>query len=106
MQALIEQTERLAARIVATTADDLNALADLHTQLQSLTTLPEAAEPTMKPLRESAGRMEKLIEQIILREVKDADAALKKLTVGFSELQTLASGGTVAPEAEPTAAAE
>jgi two-component system chemotaxis sensor kinase CheA len=103
MQLLNELTERLAAKALATAADDLNALADLHSDLQALAALPEAA--AMPPLRQSAGRLERVIEQIILRETRDVEAAVRTLTAGITELQSLTAGGAGAAPVEHAPAA-
>lgn len=99
MERLNQLTERLAAQAVVVAPDDLGALADMHTQVQAIAELPEIASQAMSGVRQSARRIEKLVEQIILREVESAEAAVRQLTQGIADLQQLVQG-TGAPSGD------
>lgn len=90
MKVLSEQINDLVAQAVGASADDLQGLAKIHGQLQTLASLPAAQ--SMAELLKSSNRLEKLAEQLVLREVQDAEASLWQLTRGIAELQLLLSG--------------
>ena len=106
-QNVLALTESLVAQAVVVAADDLNALASLHDQLHALAASSDATAPSIREMRESAARLQKLVEQIILHEVQDANQAMTALGEGIVELQALvASGGAAAqPSQEFPAAA-
>ena len=80
MAELAELAQELASAVVMVTHDDLPALAAIHTQLQDLReALPEEM-PDNALARETSADCERLIEQIVLREVDDAEAAVRKLS--------------------------
>jgi two-component system chemotaxis sensor kinase CheA len=106
LSSLIEQMSRA---VVGTEADDLNALATLHTSFQQI-----AAKAGELGADEIAERFEKvskvgeqIVERIILREVDDAAASMRSLTEAVSGLQELvkqAVSGVFAPACLPAAA--
>lgn len=84
---LSEKINDLVTQAAGSRPDDLQTLANIHTQLQSLSAFP--ATESLTELRSSSNRLEKLAEQIVLREVEDAEASLWQLTRGIAELQLL-----------------
>lgn len=91
MSDLTHLTERLAADVVLLDPADLPGLAKLHTALAQLAAAAgeTAAATDLTGRATGAGR---LIEQIILREVDDADAALKAVVAAVGDLQQLVTG--------------
>ncbi len=88
---LIDITEQLAAKLVTAEPNDLPLLASVHAQLQQIGR--EAAEMSSSTsLIASAGKAEKLVEQIILREVGDLDAALRSVGQLVTDIQQAISG--------------
>jgi hypothetical protein len=75
MPSTLALTESLIAQVVVVAADDLNALASLHSQLHALAALPDAPAASVS----AAARLEKLVERIILRDVGDANQAIVEL---------------------------
>lgn len=97
MDALTDILDRVAAAVVATDATDLPAIADLHTHFQKIADMAVgegtgAASP--KAVRVVAGQAGQLLEQIILRDVQDAEAALKQVARSIGEIQRIVTGGS------------
>ncbi|HEY0010041.1 MAG TPA: Hpt domain-containing protein, partial [Tepidisphaeraceae bacterium] len=83
--------QQVSAAVLAADADDLTALAAVHTCFQQLKT--EAAmvreHQWGNSLEQSSAAAEKVVEQIILRELDDTNAALRQLNDTVSGLQQL-----------------
>jgi len=101
MESLNQVIERLASSVVVADSTDLPALAEMHTQFQELSK-QIAGQAELAPMHSTAGRAEKLLEQIILREIKDADEALKTIAQSVSELQTWMETGSMPTPAGST----
>ncbi len=103
MENLVQLTEKIAAKAVMADPSDLNTLADLHSGLQEMSELATrqlAEQGKHEAVVSVAQSAEKLIEQIILREVKDADACLKTVNQTIQDLQAMiASVATSVPPA-------
>ena len=101
MSGLSELTERLAASLVAVDANDLTALAEMHTQCQTIRQQAGGLEgQRAQEVDRLAGAAEKLLTQIILRE--SGAEALESLSRTVTELQQIVSqavGGGGAPAA-------
>lgn len=93
-QSVLALTESLIAQVVIVAVDDLNALASLHGQLHALAAHCHATGPSACGMSESAARLEKLVERIILHEVPDANQAMAELGKGIVELQLLVGDGS------------
>lgn len=119
MENLVQLTEKIASKAVMADPTDLNTLADLHSGLQEMSELATkelSAEGKHEAVVNVAKSAEKLIEQIILREVKDADACLQTVNQTIQDLQAMIAGAAssmppaptqedVAADAEPAAEA-
>jgi two-component system, chemotaxis family, sensor kinase CheA len=99
MASLAATTERLASAVLLADANDLAGLAKLH---DDLTSLPgqvagdaTLAAPVARQVEAAAKTASTLVEQLILREAKDANAALDAVCQGIAEIQQLIAG--VAP---------
>jgi two-component system chemotaxis sensor kinase CheA len=120
MQTLTKLVEELASSVAGTQADDLPALAGVHSALQSLR--GEASKPShgadqpsaddLRPVCQTASQAERVVEAIILRETKDSIAALEDVKRAVDSIQQMISsalsGGPItaseAPVIEPTPA--
>lgn len=102
MENLVQLTEKIASKAVMADPNDLNTLADLHSGLQEMSDLAAkelSAEGKQDAVVNVARSAEKLIEQIILREVKDAAACLQTVNQTIQDLQEMIAGvaSTVPP---------
>jgi two-component system, chemotaxis family, sensor kinase CheA len=108
MSSLAATTERLASAALLVDPNDLAGLAKLHEDLTSVPAQVAAsvnmAAPVAERATEAAKSASKMVEQLILREVKDANAALDAVCQGIAELQQLISG-TAAPDSHAPATA-
>ena len=73
--ALASLVEDLAKAAVLTDADDLSGLVSLQEQFRALVAESELA--ALESLTAAATRANELIDEVILRQVEDADAALE-----------------------------
>ena len=98
--------EDLAKTAVMTDADDLRGLVDLHEQLERVRDQADAAE--LPPMAEVLATAAELIEQIILHQAEDAEAALNAVRKSIEQVQEAVQGGTqpAAPDHEAPADAE
>ena len=80
------QLQRISASLVQADPTDLPALADLHSDLLKVADLPGGSADT-------ARRGAEIVEQIILRETNDANAALRAVVDVVAQLQAIADGG-------------
>ncbi len=103
MEQLTQLTEQLAAAMVLMDAEDLPSLAGVHGQLQVLGQAGRqmVAGPSAQAVCRLAQTGEKLVEQIILREVEDTAAAMEQLAQSVRQLQMLACGRDPEPLAAP-----
>ncbi|HVT88092.1 MAG TPA: chemotaxis protein CheA [Tepidisphaeraceae bacterium] len=88
MSELAEIIERSAAAAVMADASDLPSVAQLHTLLTSV----QASATDQAPIHSGAGRATKVLEQIVMGDAKDANAALVSVRQIVQELQQLVSG--------------
>jgi two-component system, chemotaxis family, sensor kinase CheA len=109
MSSLATTTERLASAALLVDPNDLAGLAKLHEDLTSVPAQIAADASVAAPMAvratQTAKTASKLVEQLILREVKDANAALEAVCQGIAELQQLIAGTAVPTAPAPTAAA-
>ena len=98
--------EDLAKTAVMTDADDLRGLVDLHEQLERVRDQADAAE--LPPMAEVLATAAELIEQIILHQAEDAEAALNAVRKSIEQVQEAAQAATqpAAPDHEAPADAE
>ena len=102
MQPVQDLTEKIAASILVVDGEDLAGLARIHEHLKQL---PEAIAAdasveagTRGAAQTAAGAAMELVEKIMLREVKDASAALITVSEEVAKLQEIVSGaGAQAP---------
>lgn len=105
MENLVQLTEKIASKAVMADPTDLNTLADLHSGLQEMSELATkelSAEGKHEAVVNVAKSAEKLIEQIILREVKDADACLQTVNQTIQDLQAMIAGAASSMPPPPT----
>jgi two-component system chemotaxis sensor kinase CheA len=97
MHRISELTEQLASAVLMADPDDLPALAQMHEQLrtvgQLVSELTDIDVNQAAGLRDTASSAEKLVEQIILREVEDGAAAIKTVGKAVADLQQLIMHG-------------
>jgi two-component system chemotaxis sensor kinase CheA len=112
LETLAGLIEQMSRAVVGTEADDLNALAALHTSFQQVSAAAEGAVGTaLAGQLEQVSRVgEQIVERIILREVDDAAASMRSIAEAVSGLQELikqATSGTgpTTPAATRTPAA-
>ena len=107
MNALPQIADQLAASFVVPDTSDPQSLAELHAQIGSLQALvgqsPEEGQTSA--MSAAAKQAEKLVEQLILREVADTGKALADLGRALAELQALAGGASAPGEDTPNTAA-
>ena len=107
MASLAAITEHLASAVLVADPTDLVALAQLHEDLAAVPSQAAGeaglAAPVAERLARTAQTASKLIEQIMLREVKDANAALDSVCENIAQLQQIL-GGSAAPEIDPQGA--
>ena len=89
MAALTDMAQALASAVVNVTHDDLTGLAAIHTQLQDLREALPADMADSATARETSSDCERLVEQIILREVADTEAAVVELNDIITALITI-----------------
>ena len=107
-QAIVIQ--ELAGATMSASADDLQALASLHTMLEQIAGMgPDADEiqpPATQPQRDLAMQARELVGKIMLADVADTDAALRTVQSMVGDLQRLMNGQAVEhPTANEKAAA-
>jgi two-component system chemotaxis sensor kinase CheA len=106
MGKIAELTEQLASTVMMADATDLPVLAQLHEQLQSVAQasaeLTDAAQSAS--VQQAASTAVQLVEKIILRDVTDANAALRQVCQTITELQGLIKGTPATPAPQPPAA--
>ncbi len=86
-QSIAQQVERLAEALVFTNLGDLSSLAELHSDVQHIEEWASAHErPTVA---KAMNRAADLIEQIILNEIADPEAALDVLNKTAACLQSI-----------------
>jgi two-component system chemotaxis sensor kinase CheA len=83
-----------ASSAIAATADDLPALAQLHTNIRAVRESFERSGAGGQIAKHSV-RVEDLIEQLVLREVDDTQAALNEICRLIELIQVQSSGGNV-----------
>lgn len=95
--------EDLAKTAVMTDADDVRGLVDLHEQLERVRDHVDAAE--LPPMAEVLATAAELIEQIILHQAEDAEAALNAVRKSIEQVQEAVQVGTqpAAPDHEAPA---
>lgn len=100
MQPVQDLTEKIAASILVVDGEDLAGLAQIHEELKQLPAAL-AVDETVAGRRGAAeqvvGAAMTLVEKIILREVKDASAALISVSQEIGKLQELISGIVAQP---------
>jgi two-component system, chemotaxis family, sensor kinase CheA len=110
MVSLAATTERLASAVLLVDPNDLPGLARLHEDLESVpgqvATDGNLAAPVAQRVEQTARSASRLVEQLILREVQDANAALDSVCQGIAELQQLISGIAPASSMADAVAAE
>ncbi|HUB24271.1 MAG TPA: Hpt domain-containing protein, partial [Tepidisphaeraceae bacterium] len=101
MQELCDLANKCAATASATDVDDLPSLAQLHTDLRALCLLAAngSGGQLARSLNEKAERAAQLVEKLVLRDVRDALAALNDLRRQLHELQQLAETQSLPPPA-------
>ena len=103
MHRFTELVTCIASQTAATRRDDLTGLAQLHSLFQEAATALNQLDPALtvecEALQQSLGGGERLVEQIILNEVDDANAAIRELAQRVTQLCTLANGGQTADAA-------
>ena len=96
MPPLGELAQELASAVVLAEPSDLPALAQAHDRLLAIEAQADHEtgldEPRRQAVRASASTAEKLIEQIILREVDDATAALRQVGQNVAQILDLIHG--------------
>jgi len=106
MSTLNSMTEQLAASVLLATPDDLAGLASLHEKLKAVSRTAQAELDTIGPngqqVSNAAQKASELVEQIILREVDDANAAIEQVCQQITQIQQLISkaGSGAAAETE------
>jgi two-component system, chemotaxis family, sensor kinase CheA len=95
---LSDVIEKSASAAMEADPGDLRVVGELHTHLLAVCELAASEEP----VRASAGKAAKLVEQIVMGEVKDAAATLADVRRMIGEIQQLTSGAkpTLAPSPE------
>ena len=121
MSSLDATTERLASAVLVADPNDLAALARLHEDLSAMPAQvaedATLAAPVADRLSRTAQAASKLVEQLILREADDANAALESVCESIAQIQQLLSGtaatetsknetAPVAAESSPACGAE
>ncbi|MCY2955137.1 MAG: chemotaxis protein CheA [Planctomycetota bacterium] len=89
---LVETVELLAAAAVQVDANDLSALAVMHSRLREFSQQLQSCEQPVQcatDLGNLAGSAERLVERIILRDLADADAGVCEVVMLVNELQQL-----------------
>ncbi len=94
--------EDLAKTAVMTDASDLRALVILQEKLDSFRERDDVAE--IPPIAEVATAAAELVEQIILREVEDAEAALNAVRKSIAQVQEAVQTGAQSAPDEQTQA--
>jgi two-component system, chemotaxis family, sensor kinase CheA len=105
LEVVAQLVEQASSAVLAADADDLTALAAAHTCFQQLVASSGDldANPAREKIERSSADAEKLVEQIILREIADTDAALRSLNATVLELQGfLGESQGKAPAAVPS----
>jgi len=96
-QAIVIQ--ELAGATMSASADDLQALASLHTMLEQIAGMgPDADEiqpPATPPQRDLAMQARELVGKIMLADVADTEAALRTVQSMVGDLQRLMNGQAV-----------
>ncbi len=105
MSKIADLTEQLASRVMSADPQDPPAMVEILGQLQdllsSVESLSAAEAATLGPISSLLSGATAAVERIILREVKDAAAALRGVAQDIAELQHLVSGtsGATPPRA-------
>ena len=93
MASLAATTERLASAVLLLDPNDLQVLVRLHGELASLPSQVAGetglAAPVAQRLQRTAQNATELVQQLILREGGDANAAVERLCGQISEIQRL-----------------
>lgn len=94
MQVIQETMDQLASAAIMADSNDLQLLAQMHTHFQNLVEQVQKAGgvPAAGNIKERATVAEKLVEQIILREIVDTDEALKRISQSVTDIQGLLNG--------------
>lgn len=91
MEQLTQITEQLASAVMRVDADDMTLLASMHDQLMKLAELAglwnELEVGQIRTFQGAAKSAEKLVEQLVLREVTDTQQALAGISKGIAELR-------------------
>jgi two-component system, chemotaxis family, sensor kinase CheA len=107
------QVEQISASLVGLATDDVQGLAQLHAQFDTLLaslrgTTSGLESAVAQQLEGVSAKTHKSIEQLILDEAEDAQKQLNEIVQSVADLQTYFDTGTLpgsaAPSAEPTAA--
>ena len=106
MSSLNQLTERLASAALLADADDLPGLARLHEHLLAvpgeLSKMPELNAGTVSSADQTVRTAVKLVEQVMLRDVKDATTALNSVCEQIAQLQQIIMGEAPALGQTPT----
>ncbi|MCW3059024.1 MAG: hypothetical protein JWQ02_845 [Capsulimonas sp.] len=100
VESVAQLIEQASSAVMVADIDDLTALATAHTCFQQIAAgVGVVADSGTRSKLESTSRAaEKLVEQIILREVEDAEAAVRSLSSTVLELQNLLRGTGIEPQ--------
>jgi len=105
MNAIQDRIQHLSAALMGMDPTDLQGLADAHTQFEQIVeaakSIPGSSAGVLAKVDTLTDDARRLLEQLILNEVKDANQHLQNVLTKLTQVQNVLAGGDVADALVP-----